>query len=350
MMIVAMRLNAPMRARPLLVAVAAAVAVLVAGPARASAQRLFAVVVENPRYHFGASSLESGLFTSRDAGHTWRQLGPRNLKGYSMDAFDSSRGAILYIAAGNGVHRSTDSGATWKIVTDWRVSEVMDVKVDQHDRRRVWAATAFGLWRSSDGGDHWEQPEGALRDRYCYRLYADAEENIDGMPMLRALTDVGEFDSRDGGDSWIGPDVDRTGFTHVRARIVYSALSTMWSLWGTGGGPRIKLLSPDTLTAYYGEPGPPPMNVYDLTVDGAGMTYAAGDSGLWRCELRTTAPSWKRMPIDSTVRVVHAVVVSGDDVIAGTYGEGIWRFDGRHWEPSGLAGAMVWSLHRREWE
>src|SRR5438093_1498144 len=58
-------------------------------------QTIYAVVWGNPKYVVGSSTLHSGLFRSSDLGKTWQHLGPENLKAFSMDAVDSSRGRIL---------------------------------------------------------------------------------------------------------------------------------------------------------------------------------------------------------------------------------------------------------------
>ena len=76
----------------------------------AGAQTIYAVVLGNQKFVVGSSTLRSGLFASNDLGLTWRHLGPENLKAFSFDAVDNQQGRTMYIAAGNGVHRSVDSG------------------------------------------------------------------------------------------------------------------------------------------------------------------------------------------------------------------------------------------------
>lgn len=143
-----------------------------------SAQTIYTVVLGNQNYVVGSSTLRSGLFVSYDTARTWKHIGPENLKAYSMDAVDSSEGRILFIAAGNGVHRSTDYGKSWKIITDWRMTEVLDIHVDQSRPDMIYAATAFGFWRSTDGGDNWENPRSSLQHRYCYRIWEDSAHGI----------------------------------------------------------------------------------------------------------------------------------------------------------------------------
>ena len=101
--------------------------------------RIYACAIANDSAgaFMGASSNGSGLYQSDDTGKTWKHLGWSNIKCYSMDIVQSSNGRILYLATGLGVLQSTDFGETWKHLTDWRVSEVMDVAVNQKSPKSV---------------------------------------------------------------------------------------------------------------------------------------------------------------------------------------------------------------------
>ncbi len=107
----------------------------------------------------GGSSNGSGLYQSDDTGKTWRHLGWNNIKCFSMDMVQSSNGRILYEATGLGVLRSVDGGEHWKQLTDWRISEVMDIMINPYNKdhyNEIDIATAHGLRRSLDGGQTWE--------------------------------------------------------------------------------------------------------------------------------------------------------------------------------------------------
>ncbi|MBS1910843.1 MAG: hypothetical protein JST22_02540 [Bacteroidetes bacterium] len=311
----------------------------------AGATTFYAVVLATPRYAVGASTLQSGLFVSTDNAHTWRQLGPRNVKGYSMDAVDSSRGRILFMAAGNGVHRSTDFGATWRIVTDWRMTEVMDVMVDQHDPRWIYAATAFGFWRSGDGGDHWENPPGELHGGYTYRLQTPGPGN--------ELVVAGEnrfFRSTDHGSSWqaMGSFTEPRGILGIVGCADGSCSASRGGcrMYATGEGVMVAAAGP-ARGAPAQLPGCPRMNVYAMISAGGASAYVAGDSGVWlynactpRCEERTA---------NIANPIVHALVMANDTLVAGTYGDGLFRMAGNSWVQSGLEGSIVWTLRRKEW-
>ena len=133
-----------------------------------------------------------GLFKSNDGGKTWRSIGlaaTRQIGRIVVDPTDPNR---LYVAAlghvykknsERGVYRSTDGGAHWeKILWNARDPEnvgAVDLALDtQHPRtiyaslwatrRPPWAVYApsnmpgGGLYKSTDGGDSWHQLSGGL--------------------------------------------------------------------------------------------------------------------------------------------------------------------------------------------
>lgn len=311
-----------------------ALALLAAGIASAETA-IYAVVLGNPKYLVGSSTLNSGLFRSMDQGITWEHLGPRNLKAYAVDAVDSSRGRILYLAAGNGVHRSIDGGATWRIITDWRITEVMDVKVDQRDPRRIYAGTAFGLWRSLDGGETWENPDGMLKTRYVYRI-----DKIDQSNELSVSSDDGILLSYDSSNSW-------------SYQLETKSPRGLYTI-GTYG----KLLAGDQGPIWY------PSTEYTSSVTRPGVIYprmstfaaayrndtifAAGNNGIWIYVISSRSSAWKDFT-QGMPRMVHAIAVTGSTVIAGTFGNGVYRWQKNAWVAAGLEGAQVWSITVKEW-
>jgi hypothetical protein len=138
--------------------------------------RIFACAIANDSAgaFMGGSSNGSGLYQSDDTGKSWKHLGWDNIKCYSMDAVQSSNGRILYMATGLGVLRSSDYGEHWKQITDWRISEVLDVSVAQADTKKITILTPLRsesesgidpttlyyfrkVWQSQDSGKTWTE-------------------------------------------------------------------------------------------------------------------------------------------------------------------------------------------------
>lgn len=282
----------------------------------AAAQTVYTVVLGNQSYVVGSSTLRSGLFVSRDGARTWRHIGPENLKAYSMDAVDSAGGRILYIAAGNGVHRSTDYGQSWKIVTDWRMTEVLDVKVDQTNPNFVYAATAWGFRRSTDGGDTWENPEGPLKDRYCYQLsLADDAGTIAAVGEERRQM-IG-YVSYDRGATWKAlaapPPTGAWENAYAVVPVPVTAETMMVGFADTTG------------FRFARTPLPLPQSMaHGGTIDTANISGAVpGAPPIHALALLDEAPA---------------------DLLAGTFGDGLYRWNGSAWEPAGLQGSQVWRI------
>lgn len=143
--------------------------------ASASAQthtRLYGSVLasDDPAAFMGGSSIGGGLWTSDDHGKNWTHLGWQHTKGYSVATEDTSNGNSIFSACGNGVIGSRDGGITWRMLTDWRISEVLDIYV--YGQQKITIATASGFYRSLDSGEHWSaMNDGIPEPRYCARLF-----------------------------------------------------------------------------------------------------------------------------------------------------------------------------------
>jgi photosystem II stability/assembly factor-like uncharacterized protein len=168
---------------------------------------LHAVVLETRNYVVGAANAASGFYR-RDAADTWAHAGWQNVRcfGLAIDPRESRRSQTVFLACGNGVLRSCDGGASWRVTTDWRVTEVLDVALDPFSPGSVYAATAYGPWHSADGGETW-QPLAAPGPRpdatFSTAIVPDAEQP----GRLLIGTEDGLFVSMHSGQHWtaIGP-------------------------------------------------------------------------------------------------------------------------------------------------
>ncbi len=112
-----------------------------------------------------------GLLRSFDGGNTWTEIngggvlaptnGTRASQTYRIVVDRASAGtqtsSIVFYAASNGLHRSTNSGTTW---TTALTGFVTDVRADPTNTNVYWAAvgnsnTRGGLYKSTDRGVNW---------------------------------------------------------------------------------------------------------------------------------------------------------------------------------------------------
>lgn len=315
----------------------------------ARAQTIYTVVLGNQNHVVGSSTLKSGLFVSYDNATTWKHLGPKNLKAYSMDAVDSSSGRILYIAAGNGVHRSMDYGKSWKIVTDWRMTEVLDVKIDQSNPNYLYAATAFGFWRSTDGGDTWKNPDGPLKERYCYRIESVEADSltmiVDGPGLNGTLQTIQVRSDVPPLSSFVSSPIPISRIGHL------IMISKECGDTFEGRDSTVDIVVPSIVTKA----------TIDISVYDDGI-YALFPFALRRvaCPLDKT-PVWEQLwkdvilpsdkPVhaltrhyETTVRKLPPSYRKGGILLAGTFGDGLYKWDGKEWSFAGLPGSQVWRI------
>ncbi len=189
-------------------------------------------------------SQERGVFKSVDGGKTWKKVLFSDAGSGAVDlTFDPTNPRILYASTwtvrrtpyslssgGKGckLFKSTDNGETWKEISSNPgfpngLLGIIGVTVSPANPNRVWAMVENepdgGLYRSDDGGAHWEKvnDQRDLRQRAWYytRIYADTkdEEKV-------YVLNVAYHTSKDGGrtfekhyaphgdhhDLWIAPE------------------------------------------------------------------------------------------------------------------------------------------------
>jgi photosystem II stability/assembly factor-like uncharacterized protein len=199
----------------------------------------------------------SGLYVSRDAGDTWKQLGgsgrpeltpedragtglpkgPWGKVGVAVAPSDGRRVYALIEADKGGLYRSDDGGDTWRAVnTEHTVRQrafyYSTITVDPKNADVVWCPNV-SLFRSIDGGKT-IQP-------FRIRGHGDHHDLwIDPRNPRRMINgnDGGVVITTDAGESWYTPPLPISQFYHVAAdnQIPYHVSGAMQDL-GTAGGP-----------------------------------------------------------------------------------------------------------------
>lgn len=130
-------------------------------------------------------SFGDGLYRSTDAGRSWKHMGLRETRHIGRILVHPKDPDLLYVAAlgdafgpnpERGVFRSKDGGGTWEHVLDRGPDAgAVDMAMDPNNprilfagcwqaRRNFWNLSSggpgSGLFRSTDGGDSWEQVTG----------------------------------------------------------------------------------------------------------------------------------------------------------------------------------------------
>jgi photosystem II stability/assembly factor-like uncharacterized protein len=183
-------------------------------------------------------SVGDGLYRSSDAGLTWTHLAlddAQQIPDLAVDPLDANRlyAAVLGHPFGSssqrGVYRSTDAGKSWSRVLyvdddtgasfvriDPRNNQVLyaglwNVRAGPWEDNNVYNGTKGGLFKSTDGGDHWRRLADGLPGNLSQldvviapsnpsRLYATIATTEDS--SYSSAAGLGVFRSDDAGEHW----------------------------------------------------------------------------------------------------------------------------------------------------
>jgi photosystem II stability/assembly factor-like uncharacterized protein len=175
-------------------------------------------------------SFGNGMYKSTDAGKTWTHIGLDNTRQIGRILVDPQNPDMLFVAAlghaygpnpERGVYRSTDGGASWKRVL-YKSDDVgaIDLAFDPQNSRTIYATLwntrrppwsvyppsygpGSGIFKSTDGGDTWQQLTGGLPTERVGRIgIAVAPANSNLVYAIIDAKEGGIYRSNDAGASW----------------------------------------------------------------------------------------------------------------------------------------------------
>ena len=280
-----------------------------------------------------------GLYVSTDRGVTWVHRGWREY--IRMFYTEVGQDGAIWSACGNGVLRSTDDGATWRVTTGWDVTEVLKVHVSPADPRTVLAATAYGVIRSTDRGDHWQKVVRGFHRTFTSDLAIDRSNP----KRIFVAAEEGLYESANGGDSW------RPGtFPHALVNTVVQHPSRLREFWlgteehgifrSTDAGKRWKEANS----------GLTHLTIYALTFDPSGtdrMYVGTYGGGVFRSD--DGGRNWVQKNEGLKNLDIHSLLVlpgSPEVVLCGTLNGGLYRSTdrGENWVFNSQEDAQVWGL------
>lgn len=150
------------------------------GPFRGGRSLAVAGVPADPLTYY-AGTVGGGVWKTTDGGHSWNCISDSNFHSSSVGALAIARSNnnIVYagmgevemrgnISFGDGIYKSTDAGRSWKHLGLQATNAIGTIVVHPQNPDIVYAAamgkiwgpspnTERGLFRSRDGGQHWEK-------------------------------------------------------------------------------------------------------------------------------------------------------------------------------------------------
>ena len=187
---------------------------------------------------------------SHDGGQTWEQVDENTLRGVNFLALlvSATDPQTVWAGTAKGLYLTHDGGNTWQEVTALSNAVhqlptptepytegggyiVFHLISDPFDANTLYAGLIdYGLWRSRDGGQTWEQASSGMNPNESV-LYILADPNRRGV-LYAATTLSGVFYSTDGGDTWHALN-DGLTFRNVHVLALSSDGSVLYA--GTSG-------------------------------------------------------------------------------------------------------------------
>ena len=175
-----------------------------------------------------SSSYGDGVYRSTDAGRTWTRRGLEATKQIAAVRVHPTSPDLVYVAAqgdrwkptsDRGIYRSTDGGATWRLVLGGAngTSGASDLSMDPTNPRILYAAfwdhqrlpwqvrsggPGSGIWKSSDGGDSWTRLTEGLPKLMGKIGVAVSPANPDRVYAIVEAEKGGLLRSDDAGKTW----------------------------------------------------------------------------------------------------------------------------------------------------
>lgn len=151
------------------------------------------------------STLDGQLYTSADAGKTWRLLINLEKPQMVLDDLlvDSQDSNIIYVSghrhkASGGFFRSTDGGKTWKESSELKNEAIHAMTQSESDPNYLFVGTPEGVWISKNKGESWNKISSNTMPVNVNSLAIDPRTN----DTIYAGTWWRAYKSTDAGKNW----------------------------------------------------------------------------------------------------------------------------------------------------
>jgi len=181
-----------------------------------------------------AGGSAKGILLSVDEGATWIKSNEGLPPGGSIRRLLRIKDAVYSGTGGDGVHRTTDNGATWESTSNEPDGVLQNEIVPALAEKGgvLLAGTGYeGVFRSTDGGSSWTRSSGGLPENdIVLSLAGSGEHFIVG-------TGLGIFYSTDIGETWLPSNVSDATVTDIAAEegyayaIVHSGIFTSTGIY-----------------------------------------------------------------------------------------------------------------------
>ena len=146
----------------------------------------------------------SGVFRSIDNALTWQRITPADDREFqNVDSLAVAPGdpQIIYVGTYHLPWKTVDGGKTWSSIASGMIddSDIMSLRIDGKNPRRIFSSSCSGIYRSEDGGASWTKLQGIP---YASRRTQQIVQDPADPRTLYAATTEGLWKTSDSGENW----------------------------------------------------------------------------------------------------------------------------------------------------
>lgn len=140
-----------------------------------------------------------GVFSTTDKGANWASSA-NGLPGRDVRAVTVAPGSLYACTSSDGLWMSANNGASWQVIgLEDRV--VVSAAANPQNTNVIVAVTTSGIFKTTDGGDHWEQKTEGLENVPASGVRAIKADG-NNFNNLFLATSQGPFTSTNAGETW----------------------------------------------------------------------------------------------------------------------------------------------------
>lgn len=278
---------------------------------------------------------KNGLFVRYEDDTAWVNVRP-NVYTFGVGYAEHGNARQHYIAGGNGLHRSTDGGRTWRVLTGWETKEILSVALDSVEPSILYISTPFGVFKSTDGGARWVETMNGFKTTYTKQIVLDRTNHS----RIYATAEDDLYISNDGGVNWKAASI---GVPGIKCVAQHPVKRDMLYVGTEDGG---LWYSVDRGHTWKQAIGFPQAAIYAIRASNDGKTlYAAGfQTGVWKSE--DDGVTWRQIWSAPDIGAIYTIFVHpdhSDHIIVGTNGKGMFESvdGGNTWHQAGFPNAHI---------
>ena len=188
-----------------------------------------------------AAAQRGGVWRTLDGGKNWKAMtdGLMNLNAYAITVARKKKTGAKYrtvffgskynlLGDDHDIYASEDQGKSWKLLSKIFATEIWELTTAKDDEKIIYAATNYGLFKSTDGGNSWPVAKckidgiervnrNGILDAVCYDICIDPN---DDKVIWVCARKIGILKSKDEGKTWINTTKNVTTMkVNVRTQI-----------------------------------------------------------------------------------------------------------------------------------